>query len=190
MSMSNTFSFNATDQATRVTVHGRKHFPKLAVFTEYGLHSPGEFLSNVNTTTPGTATAVLNPSGTSKRGVPCYVQCVAHNTSTCLLAGYETGACILAAATPDRSAIVSSPTTETVATVTAVHTFPPSRMPDRSCWSYLVASGRGNPGASLWRPVRGLSHCSGPYRAAPEPVWHHRKTSSDPGRLGRQRSPT
>ena len=144
----------------------------------------------MNTSTPSTATAARNPSVMSKHDMPCYVQCVTHNMSTCLLAGYETGACILAAATPDQSAVLSSPTTETVATVATGHSFPPSRLPDRSQWSYLVASRHGNPGASLWRPVRGLRHCSGHNRAAPEPVWHHRKTPSDPGHMGGQRCPT
>ena len=99
-------------------------------------YSPGEFLSNVNTTTPGTATAVPSPSDTLICGVPCHAQCVAHNTRICLLACCETSACIPAASTPGRSAVVSSPSTEMGATVAASYSYPPSRLPDWTHWSY------------------------------------------------------
>ena len=45
------------------------------VADEYGRHSHGVFLSNVNTTTPGTATAVLISGGTSIRHVQCALSC-------------------------------------------------------------------------------------------------------------------
>ena len=103
---------------------------------------------------------------------------------------YSPGTCILAAAIPDRSVVLSSPTTETVATVTSGHTYPPSRLLDWSRWSCLVVSRHGNPGTWLWRPVWGLWYCSGPYWAAPKPVRRHHNTTSGPGRLGQQRCPT
>ena len=53
---------------------GGLHF---GVPDEHGLYNPGEFPYNVNIMTSDTATAVPNPSDTSKRGVPCYAQCVA-----------------------------------------------------------------------------------------------------------------
>ena len=128
--------------------------------------------------TPGTATAVPSPSDTLICDVPSHALYVAHNTSICLLAGHETGACIPAASTPGRSAVESSPSTEMGATFATGYSFPPSRLPARTHWSYPQASHHGSPGASLRRPVRALGHCSGPYRAAPKSVRHPRKAPS------------
>ena len=62
--------------------------------------------------------------------------------------------------------------------------------PERSHSSYTEVLYHGNPGTSLWRPLRALGHCSGPYREAPKLVQRHCTTPSGPGRVGRQRCPT
>ena len=136
-----TFGFNAAHHATRVTVHSGNHFPKLAVFTSM-----------------------------QSWGVP--FQCEHHVTGhrhSCPKSKWYVEH--LHSRRRNSRSVCHRVISETGATVAAGHTFPPSRLPDRSRWSYLVASRHGNPGALLRRPVRALGHCSGPYWAALEPVW-------------------
>ena len=126
-----TFGFNTALHATRVTVHGGNHFPRLAVITErctwccrriWSIQSWGVPFQCEHHDT-GTATTVPSPNDTLILGVPCHAQCVAQNTSICVLAGCKTGACIHAASTTGQFAVVSSLSTKIGATVAAGYSF-------------------------------------------------------------------
>ena len=187
--MPDTFGFNAALHATRVTVHGGNHFPNWrfslrdprGVADEHGLFSPGKFISNVNTTTPGTTTAVLSPSNTwhAMLCTMCHPQY--ERMPACRLLNW----CLHSRRINSRSVIPVNrywdhchrrsyiSTVETARLVTLVIS---RTVTSRKPRGFALASGTST--RTLFRA------------AAPESVQRHHKAPSDPRRLGRQRYPT
>ena len=132
------------------------------VADEYGQYSPGGFLSNVNTTTPGTATSVLSPSAMS--------------CTMCRPQYEHMSACRLLNRCLHSRRINSRLVCRRVIPVNRDwgHCHHKSLISAiKTAWPVTLVISR-NPGASLWHSVRALRHCSGPYRAAPKSVWRHR----------------